>query len=134
MPVPGPGCWLWTGSNNQRYGIVSRLVNGKRRQMRAHRFAFELFVGPIPRGSVVCHKCDTPLCVNPDHLFVGTQADNLRDGILKGRISVGRVAITTDLARVIGSAPGTQRSVALHFGVDRKTVRRFRRRAAQVTS
>ncbi len=51
----------------------------------AHRVAYELATGPIPEGMVVCHRCDTPACINPDHLFVGTQQDNIADMHRKGR-------------------------------------------------
>ena len=75
-------CWLWMGARNERgYGNVR--ING--RTVRAHRLAYELLRGPIPAGMVICHHCDTPACVNPDHLFIGTMADNIRDRDEKGR-------------------------------------------------
>jgi hypothetical protein len=80
--IPFAGCWLWTQSvKSYGYGQVqSRGVN-----YHAHRLAYALFVGPIPRGMFVCHVCDTPLCVNPAHLFLGTHSDNMRDARTKGR-------------------------------------------------
>jgi hypothetical protein len=76
------GCWEWTGAlNNKGYGKLC--VNGK--QIFAHRASYALHVGPIPPGSVICHLCDNPRCVNPDHLFAGTMLDNTRDMIAKGR-------------------------------------------------
>ncbi len=76
------GCWFWTGSDNtQGYGIIRR---GARRLM-AHRVAYELFIGKIPSGMLVCHHCDNPPCVRPDHLFIGTAKDNIRDCVSKGR-------------------------------------------------
>lgn len=79
-------CHRWQGTTTARgYGIF--IIKGK--QVGAHRVAWEVRNGPIPDGLVVCHKCDTPNCVNPDHLFVGTKADNNHDMIRKGR-HVGR--------------------------------------------
>jgi HNH endonuclease len=77
-----PGCWLWTGSCLPNgYGLIS--VQGTYRL--AHRQSYETFVGPIPPGLCVLHHCDTPSCVRPDHLFLGTTADNYWDSARKGR-------------------------------------------------
>ena len=75
------GCWLWVGANNERYGLFSCFG----RVMKAHRASWHLFVGPIPPGLHVLHKCDNPLCVRPDHLFLGTHVDNMADMARKGR-------------------------------------------------
>ena len=75
------GCWLWLGAGS-RYGTISR--HGKTRLV--HRVAYELATGiNVPTGAIVGHHCDRPLCVNPDHLFSGSQADNIRDCVRKGR-------------------------------------------------
>ena len=77
----GP-CWLWTGYRDRwGYGVASR----DKRAILAHRLAYELTYGPIPAGQVVCHRCDNPACVRPDHLWLGTPLDNERDKIAKGR-------------------------------------------------
>ena len=82
------GCWLWTGHKvGKGYGEFR--CQGVRSQ--AHRFAYEQAFGPIPEGLCVCHKCDTPACVRPDHLFLGTIADNNADRSAKGHYARGRL-------------------------------------------
>ena len=79
------GCWLWTACvNNMGYGEF-RISKGSQGLEYAHRFSWTLHNGPIPDGMKVLHKCDTPRCVRPDHLFLGSQKDNIHDCIGKGR-------------------------------------------------
>lgn len=82
-PEPNSGCWLWELGQARFDG--NGVVKHNRRQRIAHRVSYEIFHGPIPAGMFVCHKCDTPLCVNPDHLFLGTPKDNVDDMLRKGR-------------------------------------------------
>src|SRR4051812_10004906 len=80
----GDGCWTYTGVTNAKgYGQLQVAKNVTR---LAHRFSYELNVGPIPDGLFVCHHCDNPPCVRPDHLFLGTVTDNARDAASKGRL------------------------------------------------
>lgn len=76
-------CWVWNGSlfSGSPYGQVKQ--NGKTKQV--HRVSWELHFGAIPDGLCVCHKCDNPPCVRPDHLFLGTNHDNVMDSVMKGR-------------------------------------------------
>lgn len=79
------GCWLWTGKKRKDidggYGLIK--IDG--RITRAHRVSYKTYKGPIPKGLFVCHTCDVPLCVNPNHLFVGTLQENNYDMYKKGR-------------------------------------------------
>lgn len=82
QPEPTTGCMLWIRSTDTNgYGMLC--VDGRKR--KAHRVAWELANGPIPAGLHVLHRCDTPACVNPAHLFLGTHTDNMRDCSAKGR-------------------------------------------------
>jgi len=89
IPEPMSGCWLWEkGLDNYRlYGWT--WYNNK--NIRAHRAAFLAFNGDIPSGLMVLHKCDNPKCVNPQHLFLGTNNDNMKDMAFKGRSCRGEI-------------------------------------------
>lgn len=77
-------CWIWTGTTDgYGYGVTSHF----RQKIKAHRLSYEMRFGPIPPGLVVRHKCDNPCCVNPNHLELGTQKDNVRDAVSRGRLN-----------------------------------------------
>lgn len=92
------GCWLWTGATVKGYGQVHlrRGPGGRQHTVYAHRLAWTITNGPIHGALQVCHHCDTPLCCNPKHLFLGTQQDNLTDARRKGRLVDGRHLIKVD--------------------------------------
>lgn len=98
----GSGCWLWTGGRTPKgYGQfnLGRDASGKQHTEYAHRIAYVLNHGDIPAGLVVMHTCDTPACVNPAHLVLGTQGDNVRDAAQKGHYSKPHADVTYKLSR-----------------------------------
>lgn len=113
-------CWLWTGSvRGAGYGRIS---DGAR-SIPAHRVSYELHYGPIPEGLLVCHKCDVPGCVNPNHLFVGTQKENLADRNAKGRFHPvkgekhGRSKLTNGQVRLILKDSRKHQDIASDHGI-----------------
>ena len=79
-------CWLLNPTpGNRGYAKLYVWNDTERKRVRAHRASYEAFIGPIPEGLIVCHKCDVRNCVNPKHLFIGTQKDNMQDMISKKR-------------------------------------------------
>lgn len=87
IPEPNTGCWLWDGPTpGDGYAMVT--INGKARKL--HRLMWEHVNGPIPKGLHVLHRCDVRSCGNPDHLFLGTHQDNMKDMQQKGRAGKGR--------------------------------------------
>jgi HNH endonuclease len=81
------GCWIFAGYKDKKgYGHIGIAAEGSdKKRVRAHRLSYSLFVGEIPDGMMICHRCDTPSCINPDHLFVGTAQDNTDDMFSKNR-------------------------------------------------
>lgn len=136
--VTETGCWEWRRSlNTHGYG---QLAAGSDRPMIASRAAYLAWVGEIPEGGVVCHRCDNPPCINPEHLFLGTRADNNRDMAGKRRTANGELKslhkltdAQVDRLRSRYAAGGiTQRELAEEYGVSQQLVSniiRFRNRA-----
>lgn len=123
-------CWIWTGNVRNGYGRFSIKSDG----IFAHRYSWQLCRGSIPEGICVLHNCpggDNPLCVNPDHLFLGTQVDNNKDKVAKNRQSRGEdqgcSKLTTEAVREIRRLPSsTLISLAQRFGVHLATIHHVR--------
>lgn len=149
FPEPNSGCWIWTGMTAQN-GYGRMLVKSKNGPTAAaHRISWAIVHGAPPTNLDVCHKCDNRLCVNPDHLFLGSRADNMRDCSKKGRNIMQRhpersvlrgnkirrpageshpqakltEAQIHEIRRLRGSS--SQEALAARFGVDRSTVGRI---------
>ena len=131
------GCWNWVGAKtNAGYGVMC--LKGQARYVYAHRYSFELHGGKLFPGVYVLHKCDIPSCVNPDHLYAGTQSDNLRDSWRRsGRVPAGfcnrpgelnhQAKLTVDVVQKIRSLAGEglrHRDIAVEVGVHQTTVSR----------
>jgi hypothetical protein len=92
VPEPNSGCWLWLCHKDVNgYGVLT--VRGKPRTRRAHRISYELHIGPVSPELLVCHRCDNPACVNPEHLYIGTQVDNMRDRTLRSRNASSKLSV-----------------------------------------
>ncbi len=112
-------CWLWTASLTNTYGAFRLSKENGSKLVRANRYSYELQYGPIPKGLLVCHKCDNRLCVKPIHLFLGTHKQNTRDMVSKNRQY--KPKLTKDQVQEIrfiyqGKAM-TQKELANAFGV-----------------
>jgi hypothetical protein len=130
-PEPNSGCWLWDGHLNANgYGKFGyKGENGL-----AHRASYDMFVAPIPEGLHVLHRCDVPCCVNPEHLFPGTQDDNVKDMEQKkrshhpGGVDHGRAKLTEDDVRNIRADARSQNQLARLYGVIKTNIRAIKRR------
>lgn len=129
------GCWLWTAARNKDgYGSFN-LGMGCGTYL-AHRVAWVLSTGEAPNGLEVCHRCDNPACVRPDHLFLGTHTDNVRDCVTKGRLHGHRyesgechrmAKLTVNDVEAIRIATGTQREIGARYGISQMHVSRIKR-------
>ncbi len=139
--IPGPnGCVLWTGPiSNSGYGLLAtnepRHKGPGLRTVLAHRWVYQQQHGPIPEGMCVCHRCDVKTCVNPDHLFLGTQRENLQDMVQKGRscasVRHGRWLNITEEQRqdiiALSNKGSSQRWIAAMLDLSQHTVGRILR-------
>jgi hypothetical protein len=129
-PEPNTGCWLWDGHLNAN-GYAK--FGYKRTNGLAHRASYDMFIGPIPEGLWVLHKCDVPCCVNPEHLFLGTQQDNMDDMHAKKRerhpvgIEHGRTKLTEADVRAIRADSRSSRQLAKLYGVDKTNILAIKR-------
>jgi hypothetical protein len=114
--VTASGCWEWKLFRNALgYGVVGvgSRTNGTKKLMSAHRLSWTVYKGPIPLGLCVLHRCDNPPCINPEHLFLGTNEDNMKDMAAKGRTRVLR-------GSMVGTAklfPRQVRKIKQLFGI-----------------
>lgn len=133
VPISESGCWIWTGwADHHGYGFVTRKQNGKKTHMRVHRLHLEAKLGrSLTASENACHRCDIPDCVNPDHLFVGTHVENMRDMVAKKRAARGErhgmSKLTAETVAQIYLATGLHKDIGAAFGVGRECVDKIKR-------
>jgi DNA invertase Pin-like site-specific DNA recombinase len=120
------GCWIWQlGLDNYGYGM-SR-VNGK--QDKAHRISYTVFVDEIPAGKSVLHMCDVRACVNYEHLYCGTQKDNMRDAKERGRLNLGPRKKPTEKQieqmKAMKANGATKAEISAEFGIAQNVVQKY---------
>lgn len=124
-PEPNSGCWLWDGAwNSEGYGQLG--VMGKR--VGAYRVSYEIFRGEIPRGFLVRHKCDVRCCVNPDHLLLGTDKDNMDDRSARGRAfsKLTNEQVVVIKAELFAAKRGVGARLAQQYGVTPSVISEIR--------
>ena len=127
LRIPESGCWIWMSTiEKSGYG---RVCAGKK-PFFAHRVSYELKYGEIPQGMMALHHCDVRCCVNPDHIFVGTQQDNMTDKVRKNRQAKGcrhgNAKLTEDQAREIKFSSEVSTKLAAKFGYSASMIREIK--------
>jgi hypothetical protein len=115
------GCWNWTGATSHGYGAIQMWPLVK----RAHRVMYEHLIGPIPKGKLLRHTCDNKRCVNPDHLLIGTKADNGRDSVERGQFRPNN-KLTPEQVLKIRADRRTHTAIALDYGVNQSAITRVK--------
>ncbi len=136
----GPnGCWEWMGARHT-FGhgsvYIGRRSDGRSISVLAHRFSYSIFNKDLCSHRLVCHKCDNPCCVNPDHLFLGTHKDNTQDMLRKGRgrynpvrgEKTAKAKLKNEDIPKIRADPRSQRAIAAEYGVNHKLICDIKRR------
>jgi hypothetical protein len=137
IPEPNSGCWLWLGSlNDDGYGsIIVPVNNGSWKRRGAHRISWIAHNGEIPDGLSVLHHCDNRPCINPDHLFLGTQTDNVQDMHAKGRWQAtyqhgedSHLCKLTEqnVRRILASTDKSSRELAREFSISQRQITEIR--------
>jgi hypothetical protein len=124
------GCWEWNGTKNIKhkyavFGVSHKIL------LRANRVSYEIFKGQIPEGLLVCHSCDNRSCVNPEHLFLGTDLDNTRDMLIKGRQGSQKLRVEhIPIIRDALNAGFKQHEIGRYFGVAQSRIAMIKNKTA----
>lgn len=125
---PLTGCWIWQSQAKEPYGKI-QLTRHPNRKVAAHRFSAWIHGMPVTDDCLVCHRCDNPRCVNPEHLFLGTAADNARDKTQKGRnytpsgeLNHFSKLCEADVKQIRANTELTIAQLALQYGVSTTTI------------
>jgi len=132
------GCWICTSHAFNTYGYAQTKFNGKIKLI--HRLMYENKHGPIPKEMCACHKCDNPNCINPDHIFIGSNKNNSEDMVQKGRQShIGSPGLKgeshpqsklteSDVIKIINEKLLTQKQLSVNYGVSQAVISKIRLR------